>query len=81
MMFNGATATDRANYEHVKCKKPAEKQVALSHARGWFGMRRAALSEKLSSEVNLKGPSVGKGCTEPGRTARRQPLSARKLWQ
>lgn len=28
MMFNGATATDQANYEHVKCKKPAGKQVA-----------------------------------------------------
>lgn len=45
MVFNGAVATNQANYEHVKGKKPAGKQVACSHARGWFGMRRAALSE------------------------------------
>lgn len=48
MVFNGAAATNQASYEHVKNKKPAGKQVDLSHARGWFGMRRAALSEKSS---------------------------------
>lgn len=80
-VFNGAAATNQANDEHMKGKKPAGKKVAWSHGKGCFGMRRAVLHEELSPQGNLEGPSLGRVCTEPDKTARGQPLSARKVWQ
>lgn len=69
-VFNGAAATNQANYEHVKGKKPSGKKVAWSHGKGCFGMRRAALHVESSPPGKPGRALTGKGCAEPDKTAR-----------
>lgn len=47
-MFNGASATNQANYEQVKSEKPVGRKVAWSHGKRCFETRRAVLHKELS---------------------------------
>jgi len=77
MVLNGAAATNQANYEHAKGKKPAGKKVAWSHGKGCFRMRRGALHEELSSPRETWKAPHWEGVVLNQKTARVQPLAAR----
>lgn len=47
-------------------------------ALGWEELRS---TRSHPPEGNLEGLSLGRGCTEADKTARGQPMSARKVWQ